>query len=157
MWLWLSTFWIFTSSDFLTIPPRKTMERRGESGMSVLIWLFCFVVDPTVCVCVRVCVQSEARLSCSLACVVHWPTHLSAALSIECDYRWDTPPPVSGAHMNQHFLPGRKWGNVCYPLGQHCHKLKKASLSKNTGTFCSVSFPWNLFCWGRKPGSFLFY
>lgn len=50
------------------------------------------------------------------ACVLARP-HLSAALSIQRDYRWPTPPPVSGAHMNQCFLRGRKRS---LPTGQ-CH------------------------------------
>lgn len=74
----------------------------------------CFVVDPVAWVCIHS--QFLQAPPSNQACVLAHP-NLSVALSIQCDYHWPTQPPVSGAHMNQYFLGGRK----CSLSRGQCH------------------------------------
>lgn len=95
----------------------QTNGKKNGGGMSrLLICLFC-------CWPHSVSVYSwpvPAGPACQTrhACMLARP-NLSTALSIQYDYHEPTPPPVSGAHMNQYFLQGRK---CSLPMGQ-CHTI----------------------------------
>lgn len=104
--------------------PRKLTGGKMEVGC--LCFLSCYFVLLLTPQCECVFIASSCRPSLSdQACVLARP-HLSAALSIQYDYRWPTLPPVSGAHMNQYFLRGRK---CSLPTGQ-CHTTNTVQTQK---------------------------
>lgn len=96
--------------------PTNQWKKNGGGMSRLLICLFC-------CWPHSVSVYSwpvPAGPACQTrhACMLARP-NLSTALSIQYDYHEPTPPPVSGAHMNQYFLQGRK---CSLPMGQ-CHTI----------------------------------